>query len=308
MGNVSQERAIRYFTLLSLMGNTRQSRDLIDCREEHKNFVQTGMISDLLIKAIGSDHTLRSTLTKVISAFKQLQHCYVVEYGSAEYPPKLAQIHNSPRFLFLQGDVSLLTKPIVSIVGTRNPSDLGRWRAGKLAALLSRRGVIVASGLAKGIDAAAHHGTILAQGKTVAVLGTPLNQVYPKEHVALQHQIAIEGLLVSQFAPSMAVNRYNFPQRNATMSGISLATVVIEAGETSGALIQADYAIKQGRIVFIPQSAVDNGNLQWPKKFLSRSRNAYKFSTIEEVEEVLGEALEYFNPLSSSAIVKQVGE
>ncbi len=308
MENASQDRAIRYFTLLSILGNTRQSREMIDLREEYQNFVRAGTISDSLIKAVGSDCPLRSTLAKVTSAFKHLKHYYIVEHGSAEYPPQLAQIPNPPRFLFLQGDVSLLTKPIVSIVGTRNPSDLGRWRAGKLAALLSRRGIIVASGLAKGIDAAAHQGTILAKGTTIAVLGTPLNQVYPREHAELQGQIAIEGLLVSQFAPSMAVQRYNFPQRNATMSGISLATVVIEAGETSGALIQADYAIKQGRIVFIPQSAVDNGNLQWPKKFLARSRNAFKFSTIEEVEKILATTLQDFDRPSSSVCVTQASE
>ncbi|WP_020374972.1 DNA-processing protein DprA [Sulfobacillus thermosulfidooxidans] len=307
MGSASQERAIRYFTLLSLLGNTRQARELIDLREEYRNFVLAGTVSDLLTKTVGLN-TLRSTQSKVTSAFKQLKHYYIVEHGSAEYPALLTQIHNPPRFLFLQGDVSLLAQPIVSIVGTRNASDLGRWRAGKLAALLSRRGIVVASGLAKGIDAAAHHGTLLAQGRTIAVLGTPLNQVYPPENAELQDQIAIEGLLVSQFAPSMAVHRYNFPQRNATMSGISVATVVIEAGETSGALIQADYAIKQGRIVFIPQSAVDNDNLQWPKKFLARSRNAFKFSTIEEVDKVLATTLQNFDRSASSVRVTQVSE
>lgn len=307
MGNASQERAIRYFTLLSILGNTRQSREMIELREECHNFVLTGTTSDVLTKTVRSD-ALRSTQAKVASAFRQLKHYYIVEHGSAAYPDRLAQIHNPPRFLFLQGDVSLLAQPIVSIVGTRDPSDLGRWRAGKLAALLSRRGIVVASGLAKGIDAAAHHGTLVAQGRTLAVLGTPLNHVYPREHAELQDQIAVEGLLVSQFSPSMAVQRYNFPQRNATMSGISIATVVIEAGETSGALIQADYAIKQGRIVFIPQRAVDNGNLQWPKKFLARSRNAFKFSTIEEVDKVLATTLQNFGRPAPSVSVTQASE
>ncbi|AUW92698.1 hypothetical protein BXT84_00935 [Sulfobacillus thermotolerans] len=307
MGGASQERAIRYFTLLSILGNTRQAREMMDRGEEYRNFVLGGTVSNLLTKTVGLN-TLRSTLSKVTSAFKKLKHYYIVEQGSAEYPVLLTQIHNPPRFLFLKGDVSLLKQPIVSIVGTRNASDLGRWRAGKLAALLSRRGIVVASGLAKGIDAAAHHGTLLAQGRTIAVLGTPLNQAYPKENAELQDQIAIEGLLVSQFAPSMAVKRYNFPQRNATMSGISVATVVIEAGETSGALIQADYAIKQGRIVFIPQSAVDNDNLQWPKKFLARSPNAFKFRTIEEVDNVLATTLKTFGRSVSSVRVTQVSE
>ena len=95
---------------------------------------------------------LERMLGTVASDFQKLARCYIVEEGSPEYPSQLAQIPNASRFLFLQGDVSLLTRSIVSIVGTRQPSDLGRWRAGKLAALLNRRGVIVASGLAKGID------------------------------------------------------------------------------------------------------------------------------------------------------------
>ena len=143
------------------------------------------------------------------------------------------------------------------------------------------------SGLAKGIDQAAHRGALEAGGDTMAVLGTPLNRVYPAEHKSLQQLIGEAGLLVTQFTPSGKVQPYNFPLRNATMSGLSLGTIVVEASETSGALIQARKCLQQGRKLFIPQSAIDNPSLSWPKTY--RDRGAIVFS---EVDPVLAEAKE----------------
>ena len=117
------------------------------------------------------------------------------------------------------------------------------------------------------------------------MIGTPINQYYPKENKELQIQIEQKGLVVSQFPPCNAVNRWNFPTRNGVMSGISLATIIMEAGETSGALKQADYALKQGRDVLIPQSAIDNSLIQWPKKYVSKGAHAFK--TLRNVLEIL---------------------
>lgn len=117
------------------------------------------------------------------------------------------------------------------------------------------------------------------------MIGTPINQYYPKENKDLQIQIEKNGLVVSQFPPCNAVNRWNFPTRNGVMSGISLATIIMEAGESSGALKQADYALKQGRDVLIPQSAIDNPLIQWPKKYVSKGAHAFK--TLKEVLQIL---------------------
>ncbi|MEW4221793.1 DNA-protecting protein DprA [Rossellomorea marisflavi] len=211
---------------------------------------------------------------------------YIVKIGSEIYPKLLENTPHAPMFLFMRGNPNLLNFNIISIVGTRNPSEYSVIRAKKLAEKFGQNRIVVASGLAKGIDAAAHTGALNMKNPTISVIGTPLTKSYPKENKDLQDQIEKEGLIISQFAPSMAVQRWNFPMRNAVMSGISLATVIIEAGETSGSLIQADYALKQGRIVFIPQSAIDNEELKWPKKYTLR-KGANTFKTIEELLNIL---------------------
>lgn len=212
----------------------------------------------------------------------------VISRWDAEYPRRLSATAQAPPFLFMRGNIGLASYRIVSIVGTRNPTDEGKGRAHKLASLLTKYRVVVASGLARGIDACAHRGALDSGGLTVAVIGTPLTKVYPSENAVLQMEIAQKGLLVSQFAPSAPVQRWHFPMRNAVMSGLSLATVVVEAGETSGALLQADYALKQGRQVFIPESAVDNPALEWPRKYLERA-GCHKFSRIGDLMDQLAE-------------------
>lgn len=139
--------------------------------------------------------------------------------------------------------------------------------------------------MAKEIDTATHQSALKYGGKTIAVIGTPINQYYPKENKELQIEIESKGLVVSQFPPCNSVNRWNFPIRNATMSGISLATIIMEAKETSEALKQADYALKQGRDVLIPQSALDNPLIKWPQKYVSRGANSFK--TLKDVLEIL---------------------
>lgn len=168
------------------------------------------------------------------------------------------------------------------MVGTRTPSPDRREKAYKLSKLLGRFGIVVASGLARGIDTSAHTASIENGQPTIAVIGTPISKVYPRENEWLQRENSEKGLLVSQFPPSANVERWFFPMRNFVMSGISLATVVVEAGETSGALKQASYALKQGRFVFIPQSAINNPNIAWPKKYLTR-KGVFKFAKIEEL-------------------------
>lgn len=206
----------------------------------------------------------------------------VVKKGHDFYPKRLTKVQNAPPFLFLRGEPMLANRTVVSIVGTRNPSIEGQKRARVLSKLLSERGIIIASGLAAGIDTAAHYGTFDAKKPTIAVLGTPLNKTYPKSNFRLQNEIGKTGLLVSQFLPGLPIQRWNFPLRNAVMSGISIATIVMEAGETSGALIQAREALKQGRKVFIPKSAVENPNLKWPKKYIKRP-GASMFSTLSDL-------------------------
>ena len=192
-------------------------------------------------------------------------------YGEAEYPDRLRDAAYPIELLYYTGHWDLVWEKSVAVVGTRKPSNKGVARTRKLVNALVDDGYTVASGLARGIDTAAHETAIAAGGKTVAVIGTPLSVTYPKENAALQHRIATEHLLISQ----VPVHRYDkhdfrwnrafFPERNATMSALSVATVIVEAGKTSGALIQARHALQQGRKLFILDSCFQQG-LEWPQK------------------------------------------
>jgi DNA processing protein len=206
-----------------------------------------------------------------------------------EYPELLAMTKEAPPYLFLRGNISLLKENIVSVVGSRTASSEGIRKAYRLSKCLGRAGIVVASGLARGIDTAAHKASIENNYLTICVIETPITKVYPRENAELQKKISEVGLVVSQFPPSSPVQRWHFPMRNAVMSGISLATAIVEAGETSGALKQADYALKQNRLVFIPQSAFENNNISWPKKYIQR-KGVFKFSKIEELLKMLEQA------------------
>ena len=173
----------------------------------------------------------------------------------------------------------------ICVVGSRNASNESIQKTEKIVKSLIKRNIVVNAGLAKGIDTATHTAALNNGGKTIAVIGTPINQFYPKENRELQERIEKDGLLVSQFPPCNPVNRWNFPTRNGVMSGISLATIIMEAGETSGALKQADYALKQGRDVLIPKSAVDSTLISWPRKYIDKG--ASEFKTLRDVLEIL---------------------
>ncbi len=176
-----------------------------------------------------------------------------------EYPFQLRAIHNRPPLLFTEGDANALTSaPGVAVVGTRAATDKGKLRAAKLVRSFGEAGLTIFSGLAAGIDTVAHTEALRIGARTVAVFGTGLRKVFPKENAVLARDIVrAGGALVSQFLPDQHGAKWTFPVRNVTMSGLSLATVVVEAGATSGARMQARVALEHGRAVFLLQSLVD---------------------------------------------------
>ena len=189
--------------------------------------------------------------------------------------------------IWIAGDASLLLQPAVAIVGTREPSEAGVARAGRLARELAAAGVVVVSGLARGIDRAAHAGALEVGGRTVAVIGTPIDTAYPVEHAALQQEICERHLLVSPFAPGKRVFPSNFPQRNRLMAALTDATCIIEAGETSGTLHQAAECQRLQRWLFIARSIVEDSSLKWPASFLSGARTRVLTST-QDVLDAIG--------------------
>jgi DNA protecting protein DprA len=185
--------------------------------------------------------------------------------------------------LFWAGDLDLLSRPCVSIVGTREATQEGRARANQLAHELVRRGVVIVSGLARGIDAAAQLSALESGGKTIAVIGTPLSQATPVENAALQEQIWKKHLLISPFQEGRPVLRSNFPQRNRVMAALSDATAIIEASDTSGTLHQAAECHRLERWLFIAKAVADDPSLSWPKKFL----NYPKVAPLSSAEDIL---------------------
>ena len=167
------------------------------------------------------------------------------------FPPLLRAIHDPPPGLFLRGaaDVELLARPAVAIVGARACSAYGRQVARSLGRDLAAAGLVVVSGLARGVDAEAHRGALEASQPTVAVLGCGIDRDYPAAHRELAKQVAATGLLVSEYAPGVEPAPWRFPARNRIVAGLCAATVVVEARERSGALITADFALEEGREV-----------------------------------------------------------
>jgi DNA processing protein len=184
------------------------------------------------------------------------------------------------------GDLDILNVPCVSIVGTREVSDEGRLRASRLARELTAAGAVVVSGLAKGVDHAAHSGAIENGGRTVAVIGTPLDKAYPAENAALQERIYREHLLISPFAVGEPVFKSNFPARNRVMAALSDATVIVEASDTSGTLHQAAECQRLGRWLFIMRSVAEDRSLKWPASFLGKPQVSVLSSTAELLHEI----------------------
>ena len=168
-----------------------------------------------------------------------------------EYPTNLRLIVNRPPLVFVRGALAAVDARAVAIVGTRDATEEGVTAARQLAGVLAKRGITVISGLAAGIDTAAHEGALDANGRTVAVFGTGIRRVYPEANRALAQRIAEQGACVSQFLPSQTGERWTFPVRNIVTSGLSLGTIVVEASSTSGARRQADEALRHGKRLYL---------------------------------------------------------
>jgi DNA processing protein len=189
--------------------------------------------------------------------------------------------------LFYAGDLSLTALPSVSIVGTREATSEGRSRATRLARELIAGGVVVVSGLARGIDTAAHTSAVANGGRTIAVIGTPIARASPVENGPLQETIWRNHLLISPFQDGRPVYPKNFPERNRVMAALSDATVIVEASDTSGTLHQASECQQLGRWLFILRTAAENPSVSWPKRFLN-GKNTAVLDKTEQIFDALG--------------------
>ncbi|MDE0066260.1 MAG: DNA-processing protein DprA [Acidimicrobiaceae bacterium] len=210
----------------------------------------------------------------------------VIACVDERFPVNLTLVHDGPPMLFVRGNLcNEKDRRAVAVVGTREASQAGIDLAQEIAAGLVERHYTVVSGLAKGIDAAAHAATLNAGGRTIAVFGTPIDKTYPAAHASLARRIAKTGACVSQFLPRVRTGPWSFPARNITCSGLSLATVVVEASATSGARLQAEAALAHGKRVFLVERLVTHQ--QWAKDMCDDSVNATEVSDPSQIVEEL---------------------
>ncbi|HJP38134.1 MAG TPA: DNA-processing protein DprA [Gammaproteobacteria bacterium] len=213
------------------------------------------------------------------------QHCGITWLDS-RYPPLLREIPSAPPLLFVRGDANILSLPQLSIVGSRSATPGGEATARRFAGHLAQSGFCITSGLALGIDAAAHRATLLAGGQTIAVLGSGPDIIYPRDHLRLADDIAANGALISEFAPGCTPRRSQFPRRNRIISGLALGTLVVEAGKHSGALITARNAAEQGREVFAIPGSIHNPVARGCHQLIRTG--AKLVETAEDISEELG--------------------
>src|SRR5579864_4310894 len=210
----------------------------------------------------------------------------VISLDDPCYPPRLKEIYDPPLILYVRGNVEALIKPGIAMVGTRHPTPYGSGMAERLACDLAAQGLVILSGMARGVDTASHRGAISAKGKTVAVFGTGVDVIYTKENSRLAEQIlALDGALISEFPMGTFAAPQNFPIRNRVISGMSIGVLVIEAGEYSGTRITSRNALEQGRDVFAVPGNVTNKNAWGPNTLIKQG--AKLVATWEDVWEDL---------------------
>jgi DNA processing protein len=226
---------------------------------------------------------------------------HLVTLADPLYPTLLAEIHDPPPVLFVHGNPELLSQPQLAIVGSRNPTPSGTNNAREFAACLAGAGLTIISGLAVGIDGAAHQGA-LERGTTIAVTGTGLDRVYPARHKDLAHRIVGQGVLVSEFPPGTQPRPENFPRRNRIISGLSVGTLVVEATLRSGSLITARLALEQGREVFAIPGSIHNPQAKGAHRLI---REGAKL--VESAQDIVDELGTLLGSLDLTAVKPSMG-
>lgn len=220
-------------------------------------------------------------------AFLNKPHAHIIRYNQVAYPILLKQIVNPPPLLFVEGDVDILSHAQLAMVGSRNPTPMGNEMAFQFAKYLVSKRLVITSGLAVGIDGAAHRGALTGGGRTIGVIGSGLDKIYPSTHISLAKQMMDNGgALVSEFPMGTSPRREFFPRRNRLISGLSMGVLVVEAALNSGSLITAKYAIDQGRDVFAIPGSPHNPLAKGCHQLIKEGAKL-----VEEAEDILQELL-----------------
>jgi DNA processing protein len=247
-----------YWRLLDAFGSAEKA--IQAPASQLKNLLKADAFDSLMAFQKNPDaHPLTQIVLADIERINNESDIQLLFFEDQDYPELLRQITNPPPFLFVRGNKDCLQLPQIAIVGSRNPSAGGSENAERFAHYLASQGFAITSGLALGVDGAAHRGTLNAWGKTIAVMGTAVDRIYPARHRALAQEIIEKGgALISEFPLGTGSYAGNFPQRNRIISGLSLGTLVVEAALQSGSLITARLALEQNREVFAIPGSIHN--------------------------------------------------
>lgn len=234
--------AVRFRALLNHFGDAKTAW------EAPKEDLKAAGLSEKIVKNF---LTIRKEID-LNKLFKEINanEIQLITWEDPNYPARLREITQPPPILYIKGNLIEEDAWAVAVVGTRRVTAYGRQVAEEIGSFLAQNGITVVSGLARGVDGIAHQAALNAGGRTLAVLGSGVNQIYPPEHRKLAENIIQSGALISDYSPDTPPEGSNFPPRNRIISGLSMATIVIEAGKTSGALITANFALEQGREIF----------------------------------------------------------
>lgn len=269
------QKGIGYVKLLTLANQLTDETEIEF--EELEQIELTEELMDACYRAFQDDQ-----LDQMVQQIEQ--QCDVISFFDEAYPEKLRQIYRPPMVLFTRGDISLLQKEIITIVGSRYPTKYSQDVINRLVPNIVQSGQVVASGLAKGVDALAHKAALFNQGKTIAVIGNGLNFSYPMQNFALQEEIVQKGLLISEYLPDTPPRPYRFPERNRILAGLSQSVIVTEAKEKSGSLITANLALQENRDIYAVPGPITNALSAGPNQLIEAGATPivdFKFNKIK---------------------------
>lgn len=296
-----------YWIALSLTPGLgpRRMRRLVEKFGDIENIFQASLteleaagLMAVSAQAIATGKSLIAAEEEIVRA--ESVHASILTLDDGAYPPRLREIYDPPATLYVRGDADILARPGIGVVGTRHPSPYGLGMAERLSCDLAARGLIIFSGMARGVDTAAHRGCLAVRGRTVAVFGTGVDVLYPRENQKLAAQIVEQGgALISEFPVGSFPAPQNFPIRNRIISGLSLGILVVEAGEYSGTRITSRCALEQNRDVFAVPGNVTNKNSWTPNTLIKQG--ARLTATWEDVwEELPAEVKQQLTPAQAA--------
>ena len=262
MSNTNElENFLRFLSMFDLTES--KIRQLIAAMNDDfslKHFCRMKIDKDLLSEDAVYKMRERAEQARIDTYIKNLsdQDIILITRFDERFPESLRVLPDAPYFLFCKGDISLLKKPALSVVGTRKPSSYGRVVTNRIVSKVAKQGIVIVSGLAYGIDSLAHRACLDEGGNTIAVLGSGFNRIYPPDHQGLADEIAQKGLLVSEYTPSRSATRYTFPHRNRIIAALSSGTLITEASIKSGTIHTKEFALTYGKNIYSVPGNIDS--------------------------------------------------